>query len=85
MEKEGIIKEYTMIPDFRKLGYNLMAITMFRLKPIHGQELENLQKASRELNDQTRRPFLLVMDGMGMGKHLYQFHSTETTVNMLHI
>jgi|GEM_PF-5807461 len=74
-----------MIPDFRKLGYNLMAITMFRLKPIHGQELENLQKASRELNDQTRRPFLLVMDGMGMGKHLYQFHSTETTVNMLHI
>jgi len=70
LEKEGVIREYTMIPDFCKLGYNLMAITMFKLKPIQGQELEDLQKASHELNDQTRRPFLLVMDGIGMGKHL---------------
>ena len=26
LEKEGIIKEYTMIPDFRRLGYQLMAL-----------------------------------------------------------
>lgn len=24
LEKEGIIKEYTMIPDFKKLGYNIL-------------------------------------------------------------
>jgi DNA-binding Lrp family transcriptional regulator len=27
LQKEGIIKEYTMIPDFRKLGFEILAIT----------------------------------------------------------
>jgi Lrp/AsnC family transcriptional regulator for asnA, asnC and gidA len=29
LEKEGIIKEYTMIPDFKRLGYQIMAVTFF--------------------------------------------------------
>jgi DNA-binding Lrp family transcriptional regulator len=32
LEKEGVIKEYTMIPDFSKLGYNIMGITSLQLK-----------------------------------------------------
>jgi DNA-binding Lrp family transcriptional regulator len=28
LEKSGIIKEYTMIPDFNKLGYKLCSITL---------------------------------------------------------
>jgi len=31
LEKEGIIQEYTMIPDFAKLGYELMAITLAKM------------------------------------------------------
>ncbi len=27
LEKEGVLREYTAIPDFRRLGYNLVAIT----------------------------------------------------------
>jgi len=27
LEKEKVIKEYTMIPDFKKLGFNILAIT----------------------------------------------------------
>jgi Lrp/AsnC family transcriptional regulator for asnA, asnC and gidA len=27
LEREGIIREYTMIPDFGKLGYKIMALT----------------------------------------------------------
>jgi len=27
LQKEGIIKEYTMIPDFHKLGFEILAIT----------------------------------------------------------
>jgi DNA-binding Lrp family transcriptional regulator len=27
LEKEGIVREYTIIPDFRKLGYEIMGIT----------------------------------------------------------
>ena len=32
LEKEGIIKEYTMIPDFAKLGYKIMGITQMKVK-----------------------------------------------------
>jgi DNA-binding Lrp family transcriptional regulator len=32
LEKEGIIKEFTMIPDFAKLGYELMSLTFIKLK-----------------------------------------------------
>src|SRR4030043_995608 len=31
LEKQGIIKEYTMIPDFKKLGYNILGVTVAKL------------------------------------------------------
>jgi DNA-binding Lrp family transcriptional regulator len=70
LQKEGVIKEYTVIPDFRKLGFNLMAIIMFKLKAISPDELEELHRAARELDNEERRPYLLVMDGIGLGKQL---------------
>jgi DNA-binding Lrp family transcriptional regulator len=30
--KEGIIREFTVIPDFAKLGYEIMAVTIARAK-----------------------------------------------------
>lgn len=43
LEKTGIIKEYTMIPDFNKLGYHLCSITLahFRESP----QVETFRKA----------------------------------------
>ena len=41
LQKKGVIKEYTMVPDFGKLGFNLMAIVMFRLKPISPRKLRS--------------------------------------------
>jgi Lrp/AsnC family transcriptional regulator for asnA, asnC and gidA len=38
LEKEGIIKEYTMMPDFTKLEYELMALTFISIKPTMGRE-----------------------------------------------
>ncbi len=32
LEKEGYIREYTMIPDFHKLGYEIAVLTFVRLK-----------------------------------------------------
>jgi DNA-binding Lrp family transcriptional regulator len=31
-EKEGYAKEYTMIPDFRKLGFSLLSVTLTMMK-----------------------------------------------------
>jgi DNA-binding Lrp family transcriptional regulator len=30
LENAGIVKEYTVIPDFREVGYRIMAITLFK-------------------------------------------------------
>ena len=70
LEKEGIIREYTMIPDFCRLGFNLMAVIMFKLKSISPEEMQELHKAAHELDNRERRPYLLVMDGIGLGKEL---------------
>jgi DNA-binding Lrp family transcriptional regulator len=32
LEKQGIISEYTMIPDFTKLGYSLLTISRSRAR-----------------------------------------------------
>jgi DNA-binding Lrp family transcriptional regulator len=32
LEKEGIIKEYTMIPEFTKIGYSLLTLTFIKHK-----------------------------------------------------
>lgn len=32
LEREGYIKEYTIIPDFAKLGFELLAITFVKLR-----------------------------------------------------
>jgi len=70
LQKEGVIKEYTMIPDFSKLGFNLMSIITIKLKPLSSGELHELHRAAHELDNQERRPFLLIMEGIGLGKNL---------------
>jgi len=70
LEREGIIREYTMIPDFAGLGFELMSIIMYKLKPISSEELEELQRAARELDRQERRPYLMIMEGMGLDNNL---------------
>jgi len=32
LEKEGYIEEYTMIPNFHKLGYEILALTFVKLR-----------------------------------------------------
>jgi DNA-binding Lrp family transcriptional regulator len=49
LEKAGYIKEYTMIPDFKKLGYEILAITFLRVeRAISEDELENYKKVVME-------------------------------------
>ena len=45
LEKEGYIKEYTMIPDFSKLGYKILAITFFKYK--QSFDAEKVKKARK--------------------------------------
>jgi DNA-binding Lrp family transcriptional regulator len=80
LEKEGVIREYTMIPDFSKLGFGLLSLIFNKLGPISSEGLEDLHRAARALDEKERRPYLLLMEGQGLGKDLVsvQLHRTYT-------
>lgn len=68
LEKEGLIREYTMIPDFQKLGYELVALTFVKLdKTLTQEEIEKAREATRERLKQTRFPIIMLERGMGLG------------------
>jgi DNA-binding Lrp family transcriptional regulator len=82
LEKDGVIREYTVIPDFQKLGYELVAITLGHVKE---------EFRAPELLDDARRKFIqsfnqeafeVVLDerGMGMGYDgiIVSFHRNYT-------
>ena len=41
--KEGVIKGFTVVPDFTKIGYEIMAITAIKMKVSKMVELEKKQ------------------------------------------
>jgi DNA-binding Lrp family transcriptional regulator len=69
LEKSGVIKEYTLIPDFKQLGYQIMAV-VFMGKPEtqNIKESEELRKAAVELEKKTPQASLTIVDGIGLGK-----------------
>jgi DNA-binding Lrp family transcriptional regulator len=68
LEKEGYIKEYTMIPDFAKLGYGLMSVSFINVNN-NARPDENkgvITAAAEEVNKKVF-PDLLIERGMGLG------------------
>ena len=67
LEKEGIIKEYTIVPEFKKLGYTLLAVTLVKLKKSLSQdEIEKARQSARE-SIKSNLNFIMLERGMGMG------------------
>jgi DNA-binding Lrp family transcriptional regulator len=68
LEKEGIIKEYTMIPDFAKLGYELMSVLFVRVKDmVKPEDFERVSEATAEEVNKNVFPDLLNEAGLGLG------------------
>lgn len=66
LEKSGFIQAYTIIPDFSKIGFQIMAFTFARLRsPISPKELEEAREGVRELLNKEKSPAILGMSGMG--------------------
>jgi DNA-binding Lrp family transcriptional regulator len=68
LEKEGIIKEYTMIPDFRKLGFEIVAFTFVRHN-IKYAKPEVKEEAFRKVEEwMMKQPnVIFASEGQGMG------------------
>jgi DNA-binding Lrp family transcriptional regulator len=69
LEKDGIIKEYTMIPDFSKLGYEIMGITSLKVeeKPLVG--FKEIRKATLEAEESSPHAGLTIVNGIGNNKN----------------
>lgn len=49
LEEKGIIREYTMIPDFSKTGYHLMALTFAKFhEKLTSEQLEKAKSVAQE-------------------------------------
>jgi DNA-binding Lrp family transcriptional regulator len=68
LEKEGIVKEYTMIPDFSKIGFAIMAVTFVKFsgQPSE-QKIEELRSIAQEFQRRPTFPTAMIMAGMGLG------------------
>ena len=66
LEKEGYIKEYTIIPDFQKLGFHLLALTFVRLR--QGLSKETSEKARVVAKESlANRHYEIIMLERGLG------------------
>jgi len=66
LEKEGYIKEYTVIPDFHKLGYELLSLTFVKLRK--GLDREGVNKARKIAQEGLpKTPFTVIMMERGRG------------------
>jgi len=86
LEKEGFIREYTMIPCFHKIGYHLLALTFVRLaRNVGYDQLEKAMKAAAEKLRQSPFGFLLFKTGMGLGYDavLISFHEDYASFDSL--
>jgi len=66
LEKEGYIKEYTIIPDFRKLGFEMMVVSLNQMNPkVTPDKMNQARMKIRENEKKNRSPMLMAMKGMG--------------------
>lgn len=68
LEKEGYIREYTCIPDFRKLGFEIAAINFFNFtKDSSKEEIAEVRKWTKKTREQNPVAALLALRGIGIG------------------
>jgi Lrp/AsnC family transcriptional regulator for asnA, asnC and gidA len=72
--KEGMIREFTVIPDFAKMGYEIMAITCFKSKA-------NEKSVEKAIQVTTGKPNIILAaraEGMGKNGVIISLHKNYT-------
>jgi len=84
LEKDGVVREYTMIPDFHKLGYEIMGITSIA---VHDQPYKDGFKEIRRMTAEVEKSHphasLMAVSGANHNKNrlfvtLYENYSAYT-------
>ena len=67
LEREKVINEYTMIPDFRKVGYNLCAFIFLNMRQLSPEERQKAIEAVKERLTTSTACIMLLERGIGLG------------------
>jgi DNA-binding Lrp family transcriptional regulator len=66
LKKEGYIEEFTIIPNFSKLGFQMLTVVFTKMKRELSQDLiDKVRKGVRENEEKAPSPVLMAMSGMG--------------------
>jgi len=78
LEKSGMIKDYTIIPDFRKMGFELMSILLVKIRP-EAMTPEIISKAQEYVSKGHPNVILSTLgEGMGMNGVAISFYKSYT-------
>lgn len=67
LEKEGYIKEYTIIPDYHKLGFQIVSFTLAKLKKgVSEDALIEMRKETNQILQSENVSAILTMRGTGL-------------------
>jgi DNA-binding Lrp family transcriptional regulator len=68
LEKERYISEYTVIPDFEKLGYEIAAMTFVKLKRtiVSPEQIEEARRSAREKLKNSHFAIIMLERGLGI-------------------
>ena len=86
LKREGYLLEYTLIPNFEKLGYEIFALTFASIKQIFSPEqAEKARKAAVELAERAPLNVVLIERGTGLGYGVVigSFHENYTSYTKL--
>jgi DNA-binding Lrp family transcriptional regulator len=68
LKKEGYIREFTVIPDYEKLGYQIAAFTFIKIKAgLSRDELDKAREVSMRDLREAPKEVVLLERGLGMG------------------
>ncbi len=86
LEKEGYIEEYTMVPNFAKLGYEILALTFVKLREeLSAEELQKAREISQE--DMKAAPSEIILFERGIGEGymgiIISFHKDYSSYSKL--
>lgn len=77
LEKNGMIEDYTIIPNFRMMGFELLALTFVKMRP--GIRLpEVMEEARRYAAKFPNAIFASSGEGLGMTGVIISFHRSYT-------
>jgi DNA-binding Lrp family transcriptional regulator len=87
LEKEGYIKEYTVVPEFVKLGYQLASFNLVKLKKdLSKEEMEEARQISmKDMVEKAPNEIVLFNRGIGGGYTavLVSFHKSYSDFRKL--